>query len=115
MPPPLDLSKATKLKDLNFTWCSSNTKWIAMTLQTAKSKNLRKIIIRISSDHLRFPRTRVRSEWQDLEQLLVELWTFRSIFLEVKYSKGEEGTWRRLVVDLLPKLTSMGVVEAALD
>jgi hypothetical protein len=46
--PPLDLSKATKLKDVEFRCGRPNIQWITMTLQSIESKNLQQIIIHCS-------------------------------------------------------------------
>lgn len=109
LPPPLDLPGATKLKDLGFLMRSLNTQWITRTLQTAKSENLRNIIIQLDESDDMMP---VRLEWQDVDDLLVELWTSRSILPGIKYNNGEDGIWRKFVASLLPKLTGIGVVEA---
>ena len=43
MPPPIDLSKVTKLKDVQFDWTMLNVQWITLTLATTKSKNLQQV------------------------------------------------------------------------
>ena len=105
--PPLDLSGATKLKDVEF-WCTRpGIRWITTALLAAKSVCLRQITI-----HLRTAFSEVISrEWQDLGHLLVRLWTSRSIIPKIQYTTGEVNGGRRyLVPDLLPELTGMRVV-----
>ena len=73
-----------------------------MTLQTARSsESLRQITIRLHSDLLVWKT--VRSELQDLDNLLAELWTSLSICPKVKHSKGKEGNGGKLARSLLPR------------
>ena|ERR1700753_2942989 len=112
MPPPLDLSKATKLKDLDFVLSISTIQWITMTLQATKSEILRRITIRLISVHLSSAEGKVHSELHDLDHLLAELWTSRSVLPKVELKIMEGRISGELVASLFPKLTSMGAVEA---
>ena len=107
----LDLSKATKLKDMVF-FCGRSIQWITTTVKTAKSENLQQITITLYPTILTEMGETVYREWQDLDHLLVQLWTSRSIRPRVTYkrSKGEDDT-RDLVSRLLPELTKRGVVD----
>jgi hypothetical protein len=111
--PPLDLSEATKLKDLSLRFGGPNVQWITMAFQTARSKHLQRIAIRplyITSESL--GGETVRQEWQDLDRLLVRFWTSHSIRPKVVCGagKGESGL-RDLAPSLLPELTRRGAVD----
>lgn len=111
-PPPLDLSKATKLQEVEFHCVIQDIQWIIMALQTAKSNTLRKIIICFSVTFTDPPKETVRREWLDLDRLLVELWTLRSIRLTPKVpvitGRCDPG---RLTRSLLPELSIRGGVD----
>jgi hypothetical protein len=111
MPLSLDLSKATKLKDVAFQLRESYINWINATLQTARSKSLRHIIIHIPAAFRGSIDETTRLEWQDLDHLLVRLWTTRSIRPVFTYEKGAETSFRALVPKLLPELMSRGVID----
>jgi len=66
--PPLDLSKATKLKDVEFACRKSDIQWIAMTVQTATSKSLRQITVNLRPGLLDKTGERVHRELQDLDK-----------------------------------------------
>ena len=111
MTPFLDLSKAAKLKDLNFRWRRMNVRWITMALKTVESKRLRHITI--------FPATAdsieeaVFQEWHDLDQLLVQFWITHSIrpclVYRIKKLGGKD--LRDHALGLLPELTGRGLVD----
>ena len=112
----LDISKAKKLKHLTFSRSRSSrstVQWITMTLQTVDSKNLQSITIK---PHDRPPETieeDVYQEWQDLDRVLVQFWTSRSIRPRVVYMP-RLGEGKDLGVDvpiLLPELTRRGLVD----
>ena len=70
----LDLSKATKLRDLMFRCSIPNIRWITATLETLEFKNLQQITIRL------YPTTLVElteganhRDLQDLDRMLVQL------------------------------------------
>ena len=103
---PLDLSKATKLKDLEFRWHEPNVQWISAAIQTIKFGNLRKITLQLIPTLPDLLEDKVRLEWRDLDHLLVQLWTTRSIRPVVTFGGRTGG----LVPTLLPGLTSKGAV-----
>ena len=116
VPRPLDLSEVTTLKDVMFERIWPNVQWITATLRTAKSTNLRKITITISSRGtlVHTIGETIRREWQDLDQLLDQLWTSRSICPNITYEEGGTATGSgELVLSLLPKLASKGAVNRA--
>ena len=116
---PLDLSKALKLKDAEFWSNGPSVQWIATTLETAKAKNLRRITICPILDFGGPIGEAIRQEWQDLDRLLVDLWTSRSVrprVAPVRYMMWErENSPEEFVASLLPELTSRGAVDAVLD
>jgi hypothetical protein len=84
-PSPFDLSKATKLKDMEFHLdiYTEDVRWITKTLLTIE--NLRQISV-----HIRFLFTQpiaetTYQEWRDLDRQLVELWISHSIRPEIKF------------------------------
>ena len=113
--PSFDLSKATKLRDLEFRLYKNprDVQWVSTTIQTAKSQGLRQINIysRFSSRttyHLPVTETISRG-WHDLDHLLVQLWTSRSIrpgFTPQNWK--EEG--REDLASLLPGVTGRGAL-----
>ena len=114
MPPSINLSEATELEDVEFRLREPNVRWITATLQTARSKNLRQITVHFFSPlpHI-FPgpiNETTRLEWQDLDHLLVRLWTTSSIHPVFAYvQKKGEGTGSGVPVPkLLPELASRG-------
>jgi hypothetical protein len=104
--PPLDFSKATKLKDLSFQCQGPNVQRITAALQTVQSKNLQQITIHslygISANL-------VRQEWRDLDRLLVQFWTIRP---KITYKALEGGgDLRALALSLLPELMQRGAID----
>ena len=108
-PLSIDLSNATKLKDIEFRPYEPNVSWINATLQTARSKDLREIIIHIPTTLFRSIDETTRLEWQDLDHLLVWLCTTRSVRPVFTYEKSGEGSGpEERVPELLPELVSRG-------
>ena len=108
-PPPFDLSEAKKLKELEFqfTLGTPSVEWIATTTRTAKSKDLRQIRIRSNLASIDSIEGTARREWQDLDHLLVELWTSHSIRPNVRFKTcWREGDPRDVAPSLLPELAS---------
>lgn len=106
----LDLSKASKLKDLAFTCRSSNIHWVIAGLRTVESKNLQHITI-----HLKTPpgirNSLDQRDWQDLDQLLVQSWTSHSIRPQLVYSPNSRGEeTRNHTPSLLPEMTKRGLL-----
>ena len=98
----VDLSKATKLKDVVFRPGPQRIEWVIVALQTITSKHqdLRQIIIHIPygltltgiSANVGQPIAKVRYEqWLGLDRLLVQFWESRSIRSKLVPTK-EPGT-----------------------
>jgi hypothetical protein len=110
--PSLDLSRATKLKDVEFRCERLSIQRTTMALQTLKSKNLRQITIHPDATLANPIGETVHREWQDLDHLLVRFWTSHSIRPKIKYELREGGNdLRDLVPSLLPELTKRGLVD----
>jgi hypothetical protein len=110
--PPLDLSRATKLKDVGFRCGRSTIRWITTALESIQSKNLQQITATIHPiGAFGNPiEDAVRQEWQDLDHLLVQFWTSRSIRPKFMCERGENG-FRGLAPNLLPELMRRGLVD----
>jgi hypothetical protein len=117
VPPPFDLSKTTKLKNLEFQLAyTQNVRWITTTLQTVKSPNLRQISIRSRKFPVDPIGATILQEWLDLDRLLTQLWTSHPIRPEITCRNGVGHYLRADVVSrLFPELTSRGVVIVARD
>ena len=112
MPPPIDLSKVLRLKDVQFDWTTLNVQWITLTLETAKSKNLRQIRLHSSVEFVKSIGEEIRQEWRDLDRLLVQLWTSHSIRPKFTFSgRVESDNLKKVVPSLLPELTSKGAAD----
>ena len=110
--PPLDLSKVTKLKELSFRCGDPNVRRITMALQTVRSRNLQQVAIHLYATSAKLITEEVRQEWQDLDHLLLQLWTTHSIRPKITY-KGDKGgdDLRVSAPSLLPMLTRRGLVD----
>jgi hypothetical protein len=115
----LDLSKATKLKDVVFRPRPRKVGWVTMALQTITSnhRDLRQITIRMP-DYLNHfdilvgitqPHTAVESEqWANLDRLLVRLWESHLIRSNLISTIGDT---RYQMKDLLPEVTKRGATD----
>jgi hypothetical protein len=106
--PPLDLSKAVKLKELLFRCGKLNLPRITMALQTVQSKNLQQITINPYGTFVNPIGATDPQEWQDLDRLLVQFWTSHSIRPKIVYQAGKG--LNDLVPSLLPELMGRGAV-----
>ena len=88
MPPAIDLSKVTKLKDLEFRCDEPNVLWITSTLRTTKSKNLRRITIRSRITLINTIGGTDRQEWRELDCRIVGL-TFSSSYVQILKEDGK--------------------------
>jgi hypothetical protein len=104
LPLPLDLSNATKLRDMEIWWSGNDAQWIAMTLQTVPSKSLHQITLRVFTNFAAGSLTEERlREWGEVDRSLVQLWTSRSIFPKVLYYDYQGGTVPKLFPELMKK------------
>jgi hypothetical protein len=109
---PLDLSKATKLKDLLFRCGESNVQQVTMALQTVQSKHLQRITIHPRAASVRLSAEPAPQEWQDLDILLVQFWTSHSIRPKIMYDPGKGvNDIRGLAPSLLPELARRGAID----
>jgi hypothetical protein len=112
--PPLDLSKAAKLKELSFRFGWSDVQRITMTLQTAQSKHLQQITIYPRGNFENPVEETVRLGWQDLDRLLVQFWTSHSIRPKIMHETGKgQAAWGLFAERLLPELSRRGLVDLA--
>ena len=99
---------------MEFQQYEADIRWINATLKTAKSENLQKISIHFSTvlliTNLVDPIDEtICLEWQELDHLLLNLWTTRSVRLELTYEKRGGGIGLGVPVPkLLPELTRRG-------
>ena len=116
----IDLSKATKLKEVVFGLDSWSVKWITTALQTItpEHQDIRQILIHIPY-HLFFYTsigqvTRMASSegWLDLDRLLVQSWESRSIQPTAICATRREAEYntRFCVTHLLPEITRRGMI-----
>ena len=108
----LDLTEATKLKDVEL-WCNGpDIGWIVAMIQSAGSENLQGITIHSCPTFLKPTRETFHRQWENLDLLLVRLWTSRSIRPKfVCQANREWGGFRDLVQCLLPELARRGAVD----
>jgi hypothetical protein len=109
MPPPLDLCKATKLREVAFVWTALDVRWITTVLQTAKSNNLQKINITFGVKFINPVNGTIRRAWQDLDRLLIELWASRSIYPTIQFRHRSRNS-KRFTSSVFPELTRRGLV-----
>jgi len=107
--PPLDLSEATKLRDIVFRCKGSKVDWVTRALHTAKSKNIQRISLDLSRNV--FWQT-ILNEWSHLDHLLVQFWDLYSPSLQVMYesTRGWEDL-RNHVARVLPVLMSREIID----
>ena len=108
MPPSINLSEAAKLKDVEFRLRQPYLGWINATLQTARSKNLGQITIHFPCFFINLINETTPLEWQELDHLLVQLWTRCSIRPVLTHENGQGTDPALVVAKLLPELTSRG-------
>jgi hypothetical protein len=110
--PLVDLSKAPKLKELSFRCGGPTIQQFTMALQTVQSKNLQQITIHPYGTFTNLNEETICQEWWDLDRLLVQFWTSRSIRPEFRYEAGKEGKdFKTFAPSLLPELTRRGLVD----
>ena len=98
----LDLSTATKLKDVVFD-SDGTFRWINTAIETIKSKDLERVTIKSRYVLLNY------REWWVLDRALAQLWTSRSIRPTITFSR--RGKLIEIVSELLPELTKKGAVD----
>ena len=84
-----------------------------MTLRTAESINLEQITIHFPFAFVEPTVEAAHREWRDLDRLLVQFWTSRSIRPKIIYEQERGGSDLGDVAPrLLPELTSRGVIDS---
>ena len=131
-PPPtarktgsINLSKATKLKDIVFRCKELSSEWINTTLRTIapEHRNLQQISIYIPcissywSDHSIVSVSLPLQQWSNLDRLLVQFWEFRSTRSRAVCSRTRRGSataadWTRYFVPELVERGIFGPVDA---
>jgi len=102
-PRAIDLSKATKLKDVVLRCGSPNNEWVTTTLETVtfQHQDLQQISIHIPptlshampGDDATVERVEgadPQTQWSDLDRLLVRFWDTRSIRPKVVYPRTKD-------------------------
>jgi len=117
----IDLSKATKLRDLTFRPESLNIKWIVTTFQTTTSKHqeLRKVSISVPDDLVfiddvdAVKRSATFGGWRDLDHLLVQFWESHPTRPKVVCTtwEGWQGGMRGFNECFFPELTRRGAID----
>jgi hypothetical protein len=117
----IDLSNATKLKDVVFQPISRNVKWIPAILRTAlKLRDLREISIylpnyitatSVGTDIGRVIGEENGREWLDLDRLLVQFWESSSIRPKVVCSTQMDTGNSIGYQCLLPEITKRGIID----
>ena len=116
----MDLSKATKLKDVVFRPGMRRVEWVVKALQTItpKSQDLRQLIIDIPHDYTlsglgdndeEAVGEPVHGQWPDLDRLLIQFWESHSIRPKVVFTAGH-GV-EDFIGSLLPEITKRGIVD----
>jgi len=115
----IDLSKATKLRDVVFRPQSSSVEWITAAFKTTtpNHRELQKISIGFpyfsgSLDVDTISQSTSFREWLDLDRLLVQFWESRSTGPKVTCAvwDGRKRDVRGCVECLLPELTRRGAI-----
>jgi len=107
IPPPLDISKCSKLKRMKFGVAYNIIRWVITTLQAPKPKSLQEITIYSYGVPYHMARETVE-EWLEMDRLLAELWTSHSIVPRITSTNAD--SLRTFAPRLLPELTGRGVV-----
>ena len=118
-PAVLDLSKATKLQEINFRLTSIYVGWIATVIQTTipRHQELRKISVRVphylTSDVDTLKESEIYRQWLDLDRSLVQSWESHSTPPRVICTtrKGYAYNMRGFTECLLPEMTRRGIVD----
>jgi len=116
----IDLSKATKLRDVLFRPQSSRAKWITAAFQTItpNHRELQKISLGFPyfADSLNVDTLKQSTnygEWLDLDRLLVQFWESRSTGPKVicVVWEGQKRDFRGFTECLFPELTKRGAID----
>ena len=121
----IDLSKATKLREVAFYLDGLYIPWVIVTLKTITPKHRDLQEVTISSSILSRlvgrsidVKTAVgpisHGQWVDLDIVLVQLWEWHSVRVKIAYYSGGEGEQvPKLIEEMLPETTRRGIVRTA--
>jgi len=108
----IDLSNATKLKQVVFQPKTLYAMWITIALQTITSSHLQQIQIYVPSRSTSIGNHDTDRQWMDLDRHLVQLWELHAICTKVIYSAArEEKVVCGYIRGLLPEMTKRGIIE----
>ena len=120
---PIDLSKATRLRDICFKLASLAVEWVIQALQTITRNHVdfRSIDIRVSyiralagddANPRQVVEEQVRDRWSELDRLLVQFRDSRSICLGLSYRAptGQKEKMEECMRFLLPEVTREGSI-----
>ena len=128
-PSAIDLSTATKLKNIEFRCETFEIGWVVRTLETlgSKQRGLRQISIRVPSDLVyvaaedcavveqRIEKANPGTRWSDLDRVLVRLWESHVTHVTVVYPQPGRRRGAREMKDwavyLLPEVTKRGIID----
>jgi hypothetical protein len=117
----VELSKATKLKEVAFWFNELDIPWIANTLHTITPghRDLQKILIYApyhTDKRVQLISSEIHRQWKDLDCLLLQLWESHAVRTKVVYVGRKEGeVQQRLVTILLPGVTRKKVIELVVE
>ncbi|KAF9778142.1 hypothetical protein BJ322DRAFT_1214811 [Thelephora terrestris] len=118
----IDLSKATKLREVAF-WFTSDPTWIKNSLRTIlpEHRDLQKILIYGDPYYDILPNEPVGSkevvgeeiykQWMELDGLLVRLWESRAVRTKLTVRR-KGGRVYNLATGLLPEMTKRGIIQS---
>ncbi|KAF9644813.1 hypothetical protein BDM02DRAFT_843031 [Thelephora ganbajun] len=116
-PAPIDLSKATKLRNAIFRAGSLNIAWITLVLQTISPghRDLRQISIHVRRAPVLATvdddkRQAIGGQWLNLDRLLVQFWESHSIRTKVVCETPGQGVGEH-IGRLLPEVTKRGTID----
>jgi hypothetical protein len=112
--PPVNFSKATKLKEIMFKFHRRHTAWVVSTLKTITSdhRDLQHILIYFPFSARDMVDEDTYNQWRDLDRILVQLWESHAIRVNPIFDAGEEkregvSEW---VGALLPEANKRGMI-----
>ena len=93
---------------MEFYFTHLSVQWIVATLCTTNTQHLQQVTIHSDIGVCRVQEAN-RREWQDLDHLLVQLWTSHSVIQKIVYTKVPEGMGiTEAAQNLLPELMKRG-------
>jgi len=114
----INLSKATRLREVGFRLLDPYDVWAGSTLKTLtpNHKDLWRISIHmVIREHANLQQIfgiDICDSWADLDHTLIQLWESNAVTTRVTYATGGDKTEaRKFVEQLLPEMTRRGIVE----